>query len=282
MKELKNKVALVTGGANGIGRALCEIFSEQGMKIVMADIERAELEKTAAEFEADGVDLLPVVTDVSKADEVESLAQAAIRHFGTIDIACNNAGVFTGGLSWEVPHDDWKWLIDVNLWGVIHGIRSFIPIMQSQGTQGHIVNTASMAGLTACPFVSTYHMTKHAVVALSECVYHELQLTGSQIGLSVLCPEVVTTTIAGCDRHRPEHLDGPVQTPEREQVFESVVQGMKTAPQPREIAERVLDAVQQNRFYILSQDDWLRVAKLRFEDIQSGRNPTFSPPIPES
>ena len=170
----------------------------------------------------------------------------------------------------------------VNTWGVIHGIRNFMPIMLEQDTEGHIVNTSSMAGVTTIPYASIYHMSKHAVLALSECLYHELTLRGSKVKVSVLCPEMVATQIESSARNRPASLQpesGPTESKERKLVEQGMAEAIKKGVPPAEIADRVLRAIQEERFYILSDGAWRKACNTRLDDIREGRNPTFAPPV---
>src|SRR5262245_25994695 len=201
MKEFTDRVAVVTGGASGIGRAMADRFAAAGMKVVLADIEENALQQAEADMRAQGATVLGVVTDVAKAESVEALAQRTMATFGGVHIVCNNAGVGGGfGPSWTQPLQNWEWGFGVNLWGVIHGIRTFIPIMLKQGMEGHIVNTASMAGLLSAPFMSVYDATKFAVVTISESLQLELALQGAQVKASVLCPGFVNTNIVTSER----------------------------------------------------------------------------------
>jgi len=279
VKEFRGRVAVVTGAASGIGRALASRFAGEGMKLVLADVEPGALAAAARELQATGCETLAVETDVSRADQVEALARRTLETFGAVHIVCNNAGVFTGGLCWEAPIADYEWVLGVNLWGVIHGIRSFVPILLAQGGEGHVVNTASMAALTTLPYAGIYHMSKHAVLALSECLHHELTLRGSQVRVSALCPELVATHIDTAERNRPAHLrseDGA--GPERELVRQAIAAGVAKGTPPAKIADRVLDAIREQRFYVLSEDTWRRSSEVRCEDIRLGRNPTLAPP----
>ncbi len=206
MKEFQGKTAVITGGASGIGRAMGELFLAKGMNVVLADIEQIALDTTVATLAADGGRCIGVVTDVSKAADMQRLADAALAEFGAIHIACNNAGVFAGGLLWEQSLADFQWQLDVNVWGVIHGIRTFVPIMAAQDSECHIVNTASMAAVTAMPYSGIYHMTKHAVLGLSESLYHELAFHVPNVKVSVLCPEAINTGIARLGAQSPQRL----------------------------------------------------------------------------
>jgi NAD(P)-dependent dehydrogenase (short-subunit alcohol dehydrogenase family) len=279
MKDLAGKVAVVTGAASGIGRALARKFGEQQMKVVVADIESGPLEETAAELRAGGVESLGIRTDVSKADDVAALGEATLKEFGAVHVVCNNAGVLAAGLSWEATIEDYEWVIGVNLWGVIHGIRTFVPILLEQDTEGHIVNTASMAAVTTAAFTSVYYMTKHAVLSLSESLYHELTLRQAKIGVSALCPEAVATAIDRSERNRPPALRTSAKdTPEKEFVEQALRDQLEIATPPAVIADRVIDAIRENRFYVLSNDGWRDACNVRLEDIRLGRNPTFAVP----
>ncbi|MBW2291500.1 MAG: SDR family NAD(P)-dependent oxidoreductase [Deltaproteobacteria bacterium] len=283
MKDFAQKVAVVTGAASGIGRALAEKFADAGCNLVLADVDESGLEESRSLAEKRGVKVENVHCDVSRQDSVEALAEASYGAFGAVHILCNNAGVLSGGTTWEVDIKDYQWQIGVNTFGVIHGVRSFVPRMIAQDTPGHVVNTASMAALTTMPFAGAYHMSKHAVLAFSECLYHELQLSQSKLGVSVLCPELIDTGIAASERCRPDgykNEDGaPPITEAGKLVIGALSDGMaKGGLAPSVMADRVFDAIQQDRFYILSEDSWRDACNTRLEDIRLGRNPTFSPP----
>jgi NAD(P)-dependent dehydrogenase (short-subunit alcohol dehydrogenase family) len=283
MERLAGRVAVVTGGASGIGRALAETFGREGMKVVLADVEAAALATTARELGAQGIEVLAVETDVTKPEQVDRLAERTLAAFGAVHVVCNNAGVFAGGLCWTQPLADYQWVLGVNMWGVIHGIRTFVPILLRQDDEGHVVNTASMAALTANPYAAAYHMSKHAVLALSEVLYHELRGTGAKIGVSALCPEAVATHIDAAERNRPAELRGAGGGPPRPDVElvngairAAVAGGIPTSV----IADRVLRAVKEDRFYVLSDADaWRRSCETRLEDVRLARNPTFMPPV---
>jgi NAD(P)-dependent dehydrogenase (short-subunit alcohol dehydrogenase family) len=282
MNEFRGKTAVITGGASGIGRAMGELFAKQGMNLVLADIEQAALDETVSDLRGEGYNCEGVVTDVSRADEVERLADAAVDRFGDIHIACNNAGVITGGLLWEESLADYQWMMDVNLWGVIHGIRSFVPRMIKQNCDCHIVNTASMAALTALPYTGIYNMTKHAVLAVSETLYHELAFHAPKVKVSALCPGAINTGIAAAERNRPEHYSGEgdiVESGERDLAMQMLVDTIAAGTGPELMAQRVLEAVREERFYILSEEDaWRKTTNARLDDVREGRNPSFTPP----
>ena len=202
MREFEDRVAVVTGAASGIGLAQAERFAAEGMKIVMADIEAEALESARKGLAGKAAAILATRVDVSKAEDVERLAQETYKAFGAAHVLCNNAGVAVVGAVHEHSLADWEWVLGVNLWGVIHGVRSFVGRMLEGGEEGHIVNTASMAGLTTSPFMSVYDVTKHGVVALSESMYKEFAMTGAKIGVSVVCPGLINTNIMRSSRNR--------------------------------------------------------------------------------
>jgi NAD(P)-dependent dehydrogenase (short-subunit alcohol dehydrogenase family) len=206
MKEFKDKVAVITGAASGIGRALADRCVQEGMKAVLADVEVKTLAKTEANLKACGATVLAVQTDVSQARDVAALAQRTLEVFGAVHLLCNNAGVGMEAAIWESTLEEWEWVMGVNLWGVIHGVRAFVPLMLAQDTECHIVNTASMAGLISGPGLGAYKVTKHAVVSLSETLYHELAERRARVRVSVLCPGIVNTRIMESARNRPGHL----------------------------------------------------------------------------
>jgi len=284
MENLSGRVAVVTGGASGIGRALAEKLGGEGMKVVLADVEPGALDATARDLRARGIETLAVATDVTKADQVQRLAEKTLEELGGVHVVCNNAGVFAGGLCWTQPVADYEWVLGVNMWGVIHGIRTFVPIMLERGEEGHIVNTASMAALTANPYAAAYHMSKHAVLALSEVLYHELRGLGAKIGVSALCPEAVATKIDECERNRPPtlrtHGDGSALPPDVELVNGAIKAAVAGGIPTSVIADRVLRAIKEDRFYVLSDDAaWRRSSESRLDDIRLVRNPTFVPPV---
>ncbi len=277
MRELRGKTVVITGAASGIGRAMAEAFAAEGARLVLADIERGALEETAGALRATGASVLAVPTDVSNPEQVRALADRAVAEFGRVDVVCNNAGVALSGSIWEHSLKDWEWLLGVNLWGVIHGIRTFVPLMLAQGGEGHIVNTGSVAGLTSGPFMGIYNVSKHGVVTLSETLHKELGVMDSPVKVSVLCPGFVSTRILDAERNRPAHLQNAVRT-ERHPTFEEMAHAAIAAGlPPSEAAARVVDAVKQERFYVLTHPEFEARVRERMEDILAGRNPVAAP-----
>jgi NAD(P)-dependent dehydrogenase (short-subunit alcohol dehydrogenase family) len=268
MRDLKGKTAVVTGGASGIGRGLAERFAHEGMSVVLADIEEGPLTEAAKALEGDGASVLAVPTDVSRADDVQTLADKAVAAFGAVHVICNNAGVGAGGPMWEIPQEDWDWVLGVNLFGVINGIRAFVPLLLAQG-EGHVVNTASMAGLTSPPGMSPYNVSKHGVVTLSEGLRSELQMQGSAVGVSVLCPGFVRTRIHESGRNRPgsEPMEEGDLDPSFGPMADFLRQAVEAGIPPNQVAEKVVDAVLSNRFYILTHPDMKPAIQSRMEEI---------------
>ena len=274
MQDLKGKVAVVTGAASGIGFGMAERFCAEGMRVVMADIEDAALNDASKRLADGGATVLPVVTDVSKGTSVDDLAARTFEEFGTAHVLCNNAGVATGGPMWTLTERDWAWVMGVNLWGVIHGVRAFVPRLVEQG-EGHVVNTASIAGLTSAPMMGAYNVTKHGVVTPSETLQQELGMQGSPVGVSVLCPGWVQTRIGESDRNRPPELqDGTESNPIGEMGKEFLKTLVDSGLPPSEVAGRVLDAIHEQRFYILTHPEMTPMVQRRMEDILEGRTPT--------
>ena len=252
MDEMQGRVAVVTGGASGIGLALGRRLAAAGMSIVIADIEQGALDTAAAELGAAGAAVLAVRTDVSDPTAVEALAVAAYERFGAVHVVVNNAGVVTGGAAWEQSIEDWNWVLGVDLWGVIYGVRSFVPRMMAGGEPGHIVNTASIAGLLAMPGIAPYDVAKAGVVSLSECLHYDLEAVGAPIGVSVLCPGRVRSRIGQSDRNRP---GGPASTQYRPGTLVP-----DTVLSAEDTADLVFDAIRNDRFWILTHggyDEWI-------------------------
>jgi|SRR5579871_2471588 len=275
MREFTGRVAVITGAASGIGRALAERCALEGMRVVLADIEAAALQQTEAELRAKGATTLAVVTDVSRAESVAALADKAWETFGAVHLLCNNAGVGGGSSVWETNLEDWEWILGVNLWGVIHGVRTFVPRMLAQDTEGSIVNTASVAGLISSPGLVVYKVAKHGVVTLSETLCHELALRQSKLKVSVLCPGFVNTRILESERNHP---GGPrpsgAMNPIDAAIRESVRQGIESGIPPAEVADAVFTAIQEEKFYILTHPEYKAAIRLRMEDILEERTPT--------
>jgi len=275
MKEFREKVAVVTGAASGIGRALAQRFARAEMKVVLADVESGALEQAADEIAASGTQTLAVRTDVSKAAEVERLAQAVIDKFGAVHVVCNNAGVGTSGPTWMQTVDDWEWLLGVNLWGVIHGVRVFTPLLLAQG-EGHIVNTASLAGMLCGAGAAPYNVSKFGVVALSETLHHELTMLGTPVRVSVLCPGFVNTNIADAARNRPTTLGKTApKMPGAEEMEQLGRRLLAAGSPPSEVADIVFNAIRDERFYIFPHPQWKKYIRARMEDILEERTPAM-------
>jgi NAD(P)-dependent dehydrogenase (short-subunit alcohol dehydrogenase family) len=249
------RVAVVTGAGSGIGRALAEAFAAEGSAVVVADLDAAEAESVAAGIRGAGGDALTVEVDVTNPASVERLAAATIERFGRVDVLCNNAGVSTFNLMRDQTLDDWKWVIDVDFWGVVHGLHTFVPIMREQGTPAHIVNTASIAGLlSGVAFIGPYSAAKVAVVSVSETLVQELAIDGTPIGVSVLCPSSVNTKVMESERGRPAALGVEHRTEMAESVRLSIKESFTgpTGLEPAQVAARVLDAVRNGEFWIVT------------------------------
>jgi NAD(P)-dependent dehydrogenase (short-subunit alcohol dehydrogenase family) len=277
MEDLAGKVAVVTGGASGIGLAMATKFAAEGMKVVLADIERPVLVAAGEELSAAGADVLTVPTDVSMAGEVAALAATTLEHFGDVHLVCNNAGVGSRGLPIaELPLEDFAWVVAVNLFGVIHGIRSFLPHLRANGV-GHIVNTASMSGLYHLPRMGPYNASKAAVVALSETLRFELDAERSGVGVSVLCPSWVRTNITTSDRNRPERFAYTLASEQMAQAAEYKAKRREQlatiAIDPTKVAAQVCDAVLHDRFYVLTHPESVAGFEQRAQRIIAGENP---------
>jgi NAD(P)-dependent dehydrogenase (short-subunit alcohol dehydrogenase family) len=273
VENLQGKVAVITGGASGIGRAVADRAVAEGMKVVLADIEKRPLEVAVDDLTDNGAEALGVVTDVSDAASVQALRDRALDRFGAVHLVHNNAGIGLGGPIWEVSEADWRWILGVNLWGVVHGVATFTPLLIEQG-EGHIVNTASVAGLIAAPFLGPYNATKQAVVAISETLYKDLQAVGAPVGVSVLCPGFVQTRIAESERNRPEWAAADHEVPGAEEVRGVVRSLVDGGIAPAMVADRVIDAVLSNTFYILTHPELDAAITTRFDDIVQRRAPS--------
>ena len=281
MKDYPGKTAVVTGAASGIGYALAERCAREGMKVVLADVEDAALAAAKKNIAALAPSVLAVKTDVSRAEDVKNLADKAFGTFKEVHLLFNNAGVGAGSTAWQSTLADWRWVLGVNLWGVIHGLHYFVPVMLQQGNECHIVNTASLAGLTTHPGSVPYEVSKHGVVALSESLYYELRGFNSGIGVSVLCPGYIRTNIMDCERNRPALLQNKpgegidTSNPQVQALLQASRQRIENGIPPRQVADIVFEAIKQNKFYILpNTEEYLPVIQTRHEDIIRQRNPS--------
>jgi NAD(P)-dependent dehydrogenase (short-subunit alcohol dehydrogenase family) len=268
MNELRGKVAAVTGAASGLGRAMALAFASEGMDVAMADVDEAGLGKTGDEAASHGVKTFSMRVDVSKAAEVDAVAERAAGELKAIHLVCNNAGVAVSGAAWENSEAEWQWLLGVNLWGVVHGVRAFAPRLIAQD-EGHIVNTASVAGLISPPGMGAYCVSKHAVVALSESLHHDLRERGSRVGVSVLCPAYVPTRIADSQSPQPG-LKSKERLAKEAALRKAVAAGKLSAD---DVARAVVRAVKENRFYILTHAAIKGAVRARMEDVLEQRTP---------
>jgi NAD(P)-dependent dehydrogenase (short-subunit alcohol dehydrogenase family) len=272
MSELGGKVAAVTGAASGLGRAMALAFASEGMHVALADVDEGGLKETRALL-PQRVRAITMRVDVSSADEVEAFAQRTAAELGAVHVVCNNAGVSPLGAVWENTVADWQWILGVNVWGVIHGVRAFAPRLIAQN-EGHIVNTASVAGLISPPGSGAYNLSKHAVVALSESLYHDLRERKSAVGVSVLCPAYVPTRIVDSERNRPRHLPASQKSTEtraREAMLRKAVSSGRVSAD--QVAQAVVAAVREERFYILTHPRIKGAIRARMEDILEERAP---------
>lgn len=280
MDDFKDKIAVITGAGSGFGREFARTGAELGMKLVLADVQADTLEETQLELEAQGAQVLARIVDVSDGAQIDALAAETIQTFGGVHLLFNNAGIGSAGLIWENTVQDWQWALGVNLWGVIHGVRAFTPLMLAAakaepGYRGHIVNTASMAGLLNQPNTGVYNVTKHAVVSLSETLYHDLSLVTDQVHCSVLCPYFVPTGIHKSHRNRPSELANdapatPSQLIAQAMVNKAVTSGKLSAA---DISQLTFDAIRREAFYIVSHPHALDGIRQGAEDLVALRNP---------
>ncbi|HUI41965.1 MAG TPA: SDR family NAD(P)-dependent oxidoreductase [Terriglobia bacterium] len=281
MNEFKGKVAVITGAASGIGRGIAERCVNEGIQVVLADIDEANLAQAEGELKALGGTVLAARTDVSKRADVEQLARRTLDAFGHVHLLFNNAGVGAGGSPWEATWNDWEWVIGVNLWGVIHGVKVFTPLMLAENQECHIVNTASNAGLMVGGGLTPYSVTKHAVVALSESLYLTLQRKSALVKVSVLCPGLVRTDIVNAERHRPAGLQNePVElTPEMQAGLKFFKAAIDAAMPPLQVANIVFDAIRNERFYIMTHPEWMEVVRMRTDSLLRLENPQDPAPM---
>ena len=279
MQDFKGRVAVVTGAASGIGLGLVERFAREGMKVVLADIEQTRLEDVRAKLQAEGAEVAGLRVDVSDPEAVERLAELAYDRFGAVHVLCNNAGVVPSGRFrpvWEYPLEDWRWAIDVNLMGVVHGLRSFIPRMLASGQPGHVVNTSSVAGVTSGAYSAVYGAAKHGVVRVTEALYASLQDMKSPIGVTVLCPGVVRTRIYQSERNRPGELmpaGGTASEPPAIEAWASKIHPEGLPPEA--VADMVVNAIRNEQLYLLTTEAFDDAIRDRMECILERRNPHF-------
>jgi NAD(P)-dependent dehydrogenase (short-subunit alcohol dehydrogenase family) len=275
VEQLSGKVAVVTGGGSGIGLALARAFASEGMRLVVADVEEGALGTAVEDLAAAGAEVSGVQTDVSLAESVEALAARAQERFGTVHVVCNNAGVATPGDAWVGPASHWEWMFAVNVGGVVHGIRAFLPMLLAQG-EGHIVNTASAAGLRARPHLAPYVASKYAVVGLSESLFHDLAQGAPGVGVSVLCPSWVRTRIVdGARNWLPRFGSAPERSEEEQALHELATAALADGADPASIATAVVDAVHTGRFWVIPDSSVLDEVQQRAEGARAGRNPSL-------
>jgi len=276
MKAFAGKVAVITGAASGFGREFARIGAQLGMKLALADIQADALAATVDELRAQGALAFGEAVDVSRAADVERLAQRTLDAYGAVHLVFNNAGVAAGGLVWEQTIKDWEWVLGVNLWGVIHGVRTFVPIMLAQGDECPVVNTASVAGLLSPQMMGVYNVSKHGVVTLTETLYNDLRLKGANVGVTLLCPAYVPTGINLSERNRPAEAQPEVEETEsmkaaRAAMDKAVSSGRISA---EDVANMTFDAIRENRFYVVTHPKILSSVELRLQDIAAQRNPS--------
>jgi NAD(P)-dependent dehydrogenase (short-subunit alcohol dehydrogenase family) len=278
MKNFKGNVAVVTGAASGIGRAIAGRCVTEGMKVVLADIDKSDLTKAETELKGAGGAVISLQTDVAKRSDIEALAEKTLDAFGAVHLLVNNAGVGAGMSPWETTWKDWEWVVAVNLWGVIYGVKVFTPIMLAQNTECHIVNTASVAGLIAGYPSAPYLVTKHAVVALSEALYLELEQRRALVKASVLCPSFVKTNIVNAEQNRLQKELGEIP-PQTQAFLDSMKAGLEAGLLPAQVADQVFEAIKKERFYIMTHPEMTPVVQLRVGNLLRGDNPVM-PPTP--
>src|SRR4051812_23294632 len=278
VQELRGKVAVVTGGASGVGRAVAQRFAAEGMAVVIGDVEGEAAKPAVTELEAGGTEALAVQVDVTDPESVGALADAARERFGTFHVVCNNAGVAGHfGRAWDTPLADWRWVLDVNVWGVVHGIQAFVPTLVEQN-EGHVVNTASLAGWAAVPGMAPYCASKHAVLAISESLRLDLEASGSAVGVTAVCPGMIQTNLMTGDRNWPDDLGerpaGPADAVGTA-IWGALEQGVAVGLPPSRVADAVLDAVRANRFIATSHPDDVVAAADRRREVAAGGAPVL-------
>lgn len=272
LETVRGRVAVVTGAGSGIGRGLAERFAKEGMSVVLADIEQEALEQTSAILSEAGHQVVSVVTDVSSYDDLERLAEKAYASFGAVHLLCNNAGVVKSAPAWELTDDDWRWIVDVNLWGVVNGVRAFLPRMLAQGDKAHVVNTASVVGILPMVNKAAYAAAKAGVVAVSEALQVDLDAEGAEIGVSVLMPGFIPTRITESERNRPANLQSgaPRKSP-------SSIGGLEATMEADDVAGLVLDAALRGRFWVLTHKEYEPLIRERAQAVGTDAGPTAVP-----
>jgi NAD(P)-dependent dehydrogenase (short-subunit alcohol dehydrogenase family) len=273
LKEFRGKAAVITGGASGIGYALAEKCVDEGMNIVLADIEEKALAKAEKELIAKGGSVQAIKTDVSNLKDIENLAKIALDSFEQVHLLFNNAGVGAPGAVWECSLDDWRWVLNVNLWGVIYGVHVFTPLMIEQDVPCHIVNTASTAGLDYNAYMGVYGVSKYGVVSLSESLYLELKDVGSKVSVSVLCPGFVKTRLDTSDRNRPLSYESGSLSKGALEKLDYINSGLGEGMSPGLVADITFDAIREKRLYILTHKDWIPEVETRMKNIINEKNP---------
>jgi NAD(P)-dependent dehydrogenase (short-subunit alcohol dehydrogenase family) len=277
MEQFEDRVAVVTGAGSGIGRALAIHAAQEGMRVAIADVELGALEDAAAEVETAGAEVLVVPTDVARAEQVDELARLTYERFGAVHLLCNNAGVFQAGISWQRELADWEWVLGVNVWGVLHGIRAFVPRMLEGGHEGHVVNTSSVAGMITGAYSAPYITSKFAVLALTECLAHDLRAHDAPIGVSLLVPSLVDTKIAYSTRNRPDEAPSEAQAPDHHLVEQALRELLQRGGRPPdEVAGLVFDAVRTGRFLVTTSDATEDMLRERFDAVLAGELPPMT------
>jgi len=283
MQDFEGKVAVITGAASGIGRGIARQCVAEGMKVALADIDEEGLHALAQELIEQGASVSVFPTDVRDSSSVDTLAQSSQEAFGSIHLVFNNAGVMLGGYAWERSEDDWRWIFEVNFFGVVNGIRTFVPLLLEQGEEAHIVNTASIGGLMVGPFLSPYIVSKHAVVALTESVYYELQTLDTSVGISALCPGAISTGIVDSERIRPDDRSdrAPLGSEIEKNFDEMLTQGVQAGLNPDEVGPVVFSALREKRFWIYTHPMEEASILPRARSIIEGSNPLYTPELTE-